>query len=157
MKKVVLILGIIVGVWVLYTTLSNKASEQKNVQQQELTNSSVEEVAEIEEVLDEVDPIELKREQMAAAFAELKEARKLVKMRLSRLSSRLRRAKFSPEQAKQISKDMRRGNYLLKNPKLLGAFSSVAEINKERKQLSDVDSKLDAVKLLLDEKRQQKP
>jgi len=99
----------------------------------------------------------LKRQQMAEKFTDLKAIRKKITMRLSRLSSRLRRSEFPPEEAKTISQDMRRAGYLLKNPKLLGAFSDLREIEDEIEQLSDINVKLDAIKKSLDEKRENKP
>ncbi len=99
---------------------------------------------------------DFKRQQMGDRFADLKEIRKKIRMRLSRLSSRLRRSEFTPEEAKTISQDMRRASYLLKNPKLLGAFSDLREIEDEIEQLSEINIKLDAVKKSLDEKRKNK-
>jgi hypothetical protein len=99
---------------------------------------------------------DLKRQQMADKFVDLKAIRKKIRMRLSRLSSRLRRSEFPPEEAKTISQDMRRAGYLLKNPKLLGAFSNPAEIEDEIEQLSNIDVILEAIKKSLDEKRKNK-
>ncbi|MFK8068845.1 MAG: hypothetical protein AB8D52_11410 [Gammaproteobacteria bacterium] len=96
---------------------------------------------------------DLRRELMLSKFSDLKELRKKTKMRVSRLSSRLRRSEFSPDQAKTISQDMRQAGYLLKNPKLLGAFSSPEEIDQEHVQLSDANIKLDSIKQALDEKK----
>lgn len=103
------------------------------------------------------DEEEARRQEMVSKFSDLKEIRKTTKMRLSRLSSRLRRSEFSPEQAKKISQDMRRAGYLIKNPKLLGAFSDPGEIDQEIDQLSDVNIKLDAIKQALDDKRKKQP
>lgn len=95
-----------------------------------------------------------KLDAMQARFDTLKEARKLTKLQVSRLSSRLSRSEFPPEQAKAISQQMRRANYMLKNPRLLGAFSSVDEIETEITSLQHVNVKLDEIKKLLDEKRE---
>ena len=92
--------------------------------------------------------------QMETRYAALTDARKKMKLRLGRLSSRLRRVEFAPDQAKVISEQMLRANYLLKNPRLLGAFSSVDDIQQEIDQLSDVNRKLDDIKQMLDEKRE---
>jgi len=100
--------------------------------------------------------LDLKLQKMQARYADLKELRKKTNIRISRLSSRLRRLEFPPEQARSISQDMRQANYLLKNPKLLGAFSDVQEIENEIEQLSDINVKLGAIKRLLDEKRKNK-
>ncbi len=100
-----------------------------------------------------VDEQEVRRQLMHSKFSDLKEIRKKIKMRVSRLSSRLRRSEFPPEQARTISQDMRQAGYLLKNPKLLGAFSSPEEIEQEFIQLSDVNVKLDSIKQVLDEKK----
>ncbi len=155
MKKIVLILGVFVTVGLIYSIVGNNEFKQESTKAQVITKEAVENTQ--QKKIDNVKPEDLNREQMLAAYSKLKEARKQLKVRLSRLSSRLRRAKFSPEQAKSISYDMRRGNYLLKNPKLLGAFSSAQGIESELEQLSAVDHKLDAIKQLLDEKKQQKP
>lgn len=101
-----------------------------------------------------VNETDLKLQQMEAHFAALTDARKKMRLRLGRLSSRLRRVEFAPDQAKAISDQMLRANHLLKNPRLLGAFSSVDDIQREIDQLASVNSQLDDIKQILDEKRE---
>lgn len=95
-------------------------------------------------------------QKMQGKYASLKEARKELKLTLSRLASRLRKAEFSPEQAADIGKLMRKANYALKNPKLLGAFSSVDQIEQELEKVQSLQHNLQEVRLLLDEMRENK-
>lgn len=97
--------------------------------------------------------VETKLDRMRASFDQLVEMRKEMRLRLGRLSSRLRRSEFSPEKANEIAKQMRQANQKLKNPKLLGAFSNVKEINDEIASLERINVRLDAIKQLLDDKR----
>lgn len=152
--RIIVALCLIVLVWFLYDVIFGK-SEQKAlpvIKERAKVNSVV-----IDTKQDSENSRNLKRQQMADKFVDLKEIRKTIRMRLSRLSSRLRRSAFPPEQARTISQDMRRASYLLKSPKLLGAFSNIREIEGEIEQLSNINVKLDAIKQSLDEKRENKP
>ena len=151
MKKVIVVSGLLVIVWFIYHTTSggNGQIPPNELVVVEPVKTNTKQSPENEQ--------DLKRQQMADKFVDLKAIRKKISMRLSRLSSRLRRSEFPPEEAKTISQDMRRAGYLLKNPKLLGAFSDPTEIEDEIEQLSDINVKLDEIKKSLDEKRKNKP
>ncbi len=151
MKKVIVVLCLLVIVWFIYHTIfgENGQVPSKELETVEPVKTNIKQSSENEQ--------DLKRQQMADKYVDLKAIRKKISMRLSRLSSRLRRSEFPPEEAKTISQDMRRAGYLLKNPKLLGAFSSPQEIEDEIEQLSDLDIKLDTIKKTLDERRKNKP
>ena len=155
MRKVLIVLSLLVIAGFIYYVIPAR-QHQEIIQKSEDATATVSIEAEMQkqEVDNEQD---LKLEKMQVSYAELKEARKKTSMRLSRLSSRLRRSEFPPEQAKTISQDMRSANYRLKNPKLLGAFSDVDEIDSELEQLSIITIKLDKIKNLLDEKRKNNP
>ena len=155
MRKVLIVLSLLMVAGLIYYVIPAR-QHQEIIQKSEDATATVSIEAEMQkqEVDNEQD---LKLEKMQVSYAELKEARKKTSMRLSRLSSRLRRSEFPSEQAKTISQDMRSANYRLKNPKLLGAFSDVDEIDSELEQLSIITIKLDKIKNLLDEKRKNNP
>ena len=155
MRKVLIVLSLLMVAGLIYYVIPVR-QHQEIIQKSEDATATVSIEAEMQkqEVDNEQD---LKLEKMQVSYAELKEARKTTSMRLSRLSSRLRRSEFPSEQAKTISQDMRSANYRLKNPKLLGAFSDVDEIDSELEQLSIITIKLDKIKNLLDEKRKNNP
>ena len=155
MKKVIIVLCLLTIAWFFNSTIYKKERLNVPLEPEEVAATvSIEAEMQKQEVDNEKD---LKLEKMQVSYAELKEARKKTSMHLSRLSSRLRRSEFPPEQAKTISQDMRSANYRLKNPKLLGAFSDVDEIDSELQQLSEITAKLDKIKNLLDEKRKNNP
>lgn len=154
MRKVVIVSCLIAIACLIYYVSSESDNQDDLSSPEDLTimkpDSSEIQKKKLEEEQD------LRRQQMKDRFAELKEFRKKIKMRLSRLSSRLRRTEFPSDQAKVISQNMRRGNYFLKNPKLLGAFSNIEEIDREFEQLSEINMKLDGIKQILDEKKKNK-
>jgi Tfp pilus assembly protein PilO len=156
MRKVFIVMFLLiiaVGLYYYFAIFSN--NDQKQPLELEKATVEVFDQTESQNQIKEND-LDMKLQKMEARYADLKELRKKMKMRLSRLSSRLRRSEFPPEQARTISQDMRRASYLLKNPKLLGAFSDIKEIEDEIEQLSDISVKLDEIKRLLDEKRKNK-
>ena len=153
-KMIVVLLCLLMVAWFVYCVMYGESEQVLS------ENEGIAVVKSDESELQKQSPENeqnFKRQQMGDRFADLKEIRKKIRMRLSRLSSRLRRSEFPPKEAKTISQDMRRASYLLKNPKLLGAFSDLREIEDEIEQLSEINIKLDAVKKSLDEKRKNKP
>ena len=156
MRKMLIVLCLVVAAGFIYFASLEK--DKREVQSIEEESGIAEAVkSDVQKQDAGTSEQDLKLETMLGRFAELKEDRKKMKMRLSRLSSRLRRSEFPPDQAKTISQDMRLANYLLKDPKLLGAFSDSKEIEHEIEKLSDINVKLDAIKKLLDEKREKLP
>lgn len=89
-------------------------------------------------------------QKMQEKYVVLKEARRELKLTLSRLGSRLRKTEFSPDKATEISRLMSRANYSLKNPRLLGAFSSEEEIDQELEKVQSLQNKLHEIRKLLD-------
>lgn len=82
---------------------------------------------------------------MRAAYAELEQARDTVRRQLGRLKSRTWKLRVSPEQARAITEQMQQGYAILKNPPMLGAFSSVAEIRQELGKVTRAADKLSAL------------
>lgn len=85
---------------------------------------------------------ELRRAQMAAAYAELEEKRRELRRRLDGLKSRIWGEHFPPEQAESIGQALMGGYAQLKNPPLQGAFGSVAEVERETAKLDAMISRL---------------
>lgn len=73
-----------------------------------------------------------RRGQTAAAFLELQASRKALQRQLGDLQSRLWGRELPAQQARSISRDMLSGQYLLKNPALLGAFSDADGVYAEK-------------------------
>ena len=88
---------------------------------------------------------------MRAGYAELEQARDTVRRQLARLKSKLWKLKVPPDQARAISEQVQRGHALLKNPPMLGAFSSVGEIRQELARINRVSNKLSALEVTVEE------
>ena len=72
-----------------------------------------------------------KRQAMEAEFEKLEKARRNLESRLSRLKAVLWGVEIPKEESDAISNEMKNGYLLLKNKKLLGAYSDVAAITDE--------------------------
>ena len=83
-----------------------------------------------------------RREAMHAEYVKLEQARDAVRKRLGILKSRLWKLRVSPDRARVIQEQMRQGYALLKNPPLLGAFSSADEITREIEKVNRVSDRL---------------
>ncbi len=88
---------------------------------------------------------------MRAEYARLEQARDTVRLQLGRLNSRIWKLQVSPDQARTIRDQMRQGYALLKNPPMLGAFSSAAEIRKELAKVTRIADKLGALETTVQE------
>lgn len=88
---------------------------------------------------------------MRAAYAELEQARDTVRRQLGRLKSRTWKLRVSPEQARVITEQMQQGYAILKNPPMLGAFSSVDEIRQELAKVTRTTDKLSALETTVKE------
>lgn len=88
---------------------------------------------------------------MRAAYAELEQARDTVRLQLGRLKSRTWKLQVSPDQARAITEQMQRGYAILKNPPMLGAFSSAGEIRRELAKVTGMADKLSALETTVEE------
>lgn len=88
---------------------------------------------------------------MRAAYAELEQARDTVRLQLGRLKSRTWKLQVSPDQARSITEQMQQGYAILKNPPMLGAFSSAGEIRRELAKVTRIADKLSALEITVKE------
>ncbi|MDE0156464.1 MAG: hypothetical protein OXS28_12765 [Gammaproteobacteria bacterium] len=86
-----------------------------------------------------------RREAMRAEYEKLEQARDGVRKQLATLKSRLWKLRVPPDRARAIQEQLAQGHALLKNPPLLGAFSSVDEIAGEMEKVSGVNARLEAL------------
>lgn len=83
-----------------------------------------------------------RRAAMRAEYDRLEQARDTVRKRLGILNSRLWKLRVPPDRARAIQEQVQQGHALLKNPPLLGAFSSVDEIAGEIEKVRGVNDRL---------------
>ena len=83
-----------------------------------------------------------RRAAMRAEYDRLEQARDAVRKQLGILNSRLWKLRVPPERARAIQEQMQQGHALLKNPPLLGAFSSVNEIAGEIEKVRGINDRL---------------
>lgn len=79
---------------------------------------------------------------LRAEYAELEQARAALRQQLGRLKARLWKARLPAAQARALTKQMRAGHALLKNPPLLGAFRNVEAMRRETAKVNSVAGKL---------------
>ena len=79
---------------------------------------------------------------LRAEYAELEQARPVLRRQLGRLKARLWKARLPAAQARALTKQMRAGHALLKNPPLLGAFRNVEAMRRETAKVNSVTGKL---------------
>lgn len=94
---------------------------------------------------------EARRGEVAAAFEELKAARKALQQELGNLKGRIWGLELPGAEAKKISDGMMAAQFLLKNPPLLGAFADAAGVRAEKSRvdaalirLAEISRELDA-------------
>ena len=92
-----------------------------------------------------------RRARMRVEYAELELARDGIRRQLGKLRSRLWKLQVPPDQARAITKQMQRGYAALKNPPMLGAFSSVGDISKETNRIKEIGNKLTALEITVQE------
>lgn len=133
----------------------------------DISNGSLEEDLEAESVnseLAEVENIDLpvtlnapsddeKVKLMTAEFEVLEQERKKLKRRLSRLKHEMWGLKFTPEKAKKMNELMMTAHKLIKNPDMLGAFSSVEGIQDEIAKIQFANKSIDQVNTMIEEHR----
>lgn len=79
---------------------------------------------------------------LRAEYAELEHAREALRRQLGKLKARLWNARLPADQARALTKQMRAGHALLKNPPLLGAFRNVEAMRRETAKVNSVADKL---------------
>ena len=90
---------------------------------------------------------------MTAEYEILEKERKNLKRRLSRLKHDMWGQKFAPETAKKMSEIMLNSHKLIKNPDMLGAFSSVKGIQDEITKIKFAQSSIEEVSELIEENK----
>lgn len=86
-----------------------------------------------------------RRAAMRAEYDKLEQARDALRQQLGKVRTRLWGVRVPPARAREIQEQMFRGHSLLKNPPLLGAFSSVAEIAGEIRKVDEVRTGLEGL------------
>lgn len=79
---------------------------------------------------------------LRAEYAELEQARGALRQQLGKLKARLWKARLPAAQARALTKQMRAGHALLKDPPLLGAFRNVEAVRRETAKVNSVAGKL---------------
>lgn len=92
-----------------------------------------------------------RREAMRAEYEKLEQARDGVRKQLATLKSRLWKLRVPPDRVKAIQEQLAQGHALLKNPPLLGAFSSVDEIAGEMEKVDGISARLEALETDVEE------
>ncbi len=87
---------------------------------------------------------------MTAEYEILEKERKNLKRRLSRLKHDMWGQKFAPETAKKMSEIMLNSHKLIKNPDMLGAFSSVKGIQDEIAKIKFAETSIEEVSQLIE-------
>lgn len=88
---------------------------------------------------------------MKAEYLILQKDRKNLKRRLSRLKHDMWGLSFDPEMAKKMSEIMLNAYKLIKNPNMLGAFSSVKEIQDEIAKIKFAKNAIKQVRELIED------
>ena len=109
-------------------------------------------------MLKDTDSVEIddRTERMTAAYEVLENKRKYLKKRLSRLKHDMWGLKFKPEVAKQINEIIINAVNLNKNPAMLGAFTSVEDIQNEVAKVDFAHKSLDQVNDLIQKQKDSK-
>jgi Pyruvate/2-oxoacid:ferredoxin oxidoreductase gamma subunit len=94
-----------------------------------------------------------KTELMKKAYSELEQERKNLKRNIARLKHEMWGLRFPPDKAKQISETVLSAARLIKNPPMLGAFSSVQQIQDEINKVTFAQNSLEQVNVMIQEKK----
>ncbi len=89
--------------------------------------------------------LEAKREAMSAEFEELKKARRNLESRLARMKAVTYGMEIPREEADVINEQMKNGYALLKNQRLMGAYSGAQDISDERARVEFINNYLQDV------------
>ena len=90
---------------------------------------------------------------MAAEYKLLEKARSDLKQQLSRLKHEMWGLKFPVEEAREMNEIMLNGHKLIKNPDMLGAFSSVEGIRDELNKVIFANKALEDVKSMVEQNK----
>lgn len=120
-------LSIAVVWWVFSTSPTAPQPDEP----QTITNDQATEATTNQTITNDQQAADEHHQAMLNKFEQLKADRTTLKKKLARLKHKLWNMKFDPETAKTINQDMMAGHQLINNPNLLGAFSSVEEIENE--------------------------
>jgi hypothetical protein len=90
---------------------------------------------------------------MTAEYEILDKERKSLKRRLSRLKHEMWGLKFAPDKAKKISEIMLGSHKLIRNPDMLGAFSSVKGIQDEIAKIKFAGKSVEQVSEMIEENK----
>jgi ABC-type multidrug transport system fused ATPase/permease subunit len=130
LKYILLIVLFLIGLTVFFITqpqpdfkAGKQTAESKATESETLTETTQPEP--------EVEAITQKRQEMEVEFEKLKKARRTLELRLARLKAILWGKEIPKEERDAINEEMKNGHQLLKNKKLMGAYSDVAAIRHE--------------------------
>jgi hypothetical protein len=129
-----------------------RAPEQQVVQSSEIVKEVVAsgiESTQDTNALDEEVNHESRRKEMQTAFTILEQSRKQLKSHANLVKSKIWGLELPSEQAKLVSKKLRRVFAYLKNPPMLGAYFEVGEIRNEVKKVDAMQEDLSEVEELV--------
>lgn len=86
--------------------------------------------------------IDARRNAMETEFEKLEVARRNLESRLNRLKAIMWGKEIEKEQQEAITREMKNGYMLLKDKKLMGAYSDVSEISSELSKIEFIDNYL---------------
>ncbi|MBI4005978.1 MAG: hypothetical protein HY356_04865 [Gammaproteobacteria bacterium] len=146
MKYILGIVMILVVGTVIFITRPEKTFETgKPGITPEVTQQQIPEDTVTSENISQESPVDGRRAAMQMEYDKLTKARKNLEKRLSRLKAVLWDVELPKEQGEKITEQMKNAYALLKNPKMLGAFSGVSEISDELSRVEFVYNNLEGV------------
>ncbi|MCG8379716.1 MAG: hypothetical protein MI865_09615 [Proteobacteria bacterium] len=135
--------------------LSEKVSEKKDRQSIAAVDySQLQETVAV--VSDSASTDDEKIVRMTAKYEELEKNRKKLKRRLARIRHEIWGLEFPTEQAKEMKGILLNATKLIKNPDMLGAFSSVDGIQDEITKINFAHKTLDQVSAMIEENKKNK-
>ncbi len=135
--------------------LSEKVSEKKDRQPIAAVDySQLQETVAV--VSDSASTDDEKIVRMTAKYEELEKNRKKLKRRLARIKHEIWGLEFPTEQAKEMNRILLNATKLIKNPDMLGAFSSVDGIQDEITKINFAHKTLDQVSEMIEENKKNK-
>ena len=158
--------GLIIAILVIFSLKLFWPSTQSDLRDptlnEDTTSKEIQQVKRLESITEENDlPLEKlnvassdeKTRLMLAEYEILKQERKKLKQHVARLKHDMWGLRFASDKAKQMSASVMGASMLLKNPDMLGAFSSVsgikdeiAKVNFSEKSLKQVSEMIEASK-----------
>jgi hypothetical protein len=154
MKEMLWLVVAILIIFLLVLFIPTGTDDQQKYSEQTSTEISVEtgneQGEEPKSEQPEIDE-EARYQAMQDEFAKLVKSRRTLERRLAKLKYHLRDVKLPPEQAGKTNEYMLNGYKLLRTPKMLGAFSGVADITAELGRVNYAYANLDEVARILDQ------